>query len=175
MSPQQIVAVGARLLAAWLVVHLPGQINQFYFFISTGVDANSASLLVFTGCALVVEILLILSLWFFPLIIAQKLLGASSVEPPAPASPDLWLGMGCALIGLWVLTTSVPALLLNLYALIGVTDRYAEVNSLRHDLRHSVLYNAAEVAIALWLILGARGFRELYWWAQNAGIRKSGD
>ena len=83
--------------------------------------------------------------------------------------------MGCALIGLWLLTTSVPALLLNLYVLAGATDHYAEANSLRHDLKHSVLYNAAEVAIALWLILGARGFRELYWWAQNVGIRKSGD
>jgi hypothetical protein len=171
MSPQQIVAVGARLLAAWWVAHLPGAVNQFYWFIKSGVDSSSASLLAFTSCALVLEILLILALWFFPLTIARKLLRASSVEAPTPSAPDIWLGMGCALIGLWLLTTSVPALVLNAYVLVGA-DNYAE-SSLRHDVIHNVFYNSAEVAIALWLILGARGFRELFWWAQNAGLSKS--
>jgi hypothetical protein len=171
MSPQEIVAVGARLLAAWLVAHLPGQVNQFYWFIVTGVDASSASLVVFTACALVVEVLLILALWFFPLTIARKLLRASSAEPPTPLSPDIWLGMGCALIGLWLLTSSVPALLLNAYVLVGGSKD--ATTSLRHNVVHNVFYNSAEVAIALWLILGARGFRELFWWAQNAGVRKS--
>src|SRR5262249_47300628 len=85
-----------RLLAAWLFAHLPGEINQFYWFIASGVDASSVSLLVFTACALAVEILLVLALWFFPLTIARKLLRTSSSEPPSPSSPDIWLAMGCA-------------------------------------------------------------------------------
>jgi len=160
MSPQQIVAVGARLLAALLVAHLPRELNQFYWLIATGVDATSASLLA-------------LALWFFPLTIARNLLPESPSEPPAAAaaSPDIWLGMGCALIGLWLLTTSVPALLLNVYVLVGAGN--LATTPVRHDVVHNVVYHSAEVAIALWLILGARGFRELFRWAQNAGVRKS--
>jgi hypothetical protein len=173
MSPQQIVAVGARLLAALLVAHLPRELNQFYWLIATGVDATSASLLVFAAFALVFEVLLALALWFFPLTIARNLLPESPSEPPAAAaaSPDIWLGMGCALIGLWLLTTSVPALLLNVYVLVGAGN--LATTPVRHDVVHNVVYHSAEVAIALWLILGARGFRELFRWAQNAGVRKS--
>jgi hypothetical protein len=82
--------------------------------------------------------------------------------------------MGCALIGLWLLTTSVPSLVLNAYVLVGATDNYA-TTSIRHDVTHNVFYHTAEVAIALWLILGARGFRELFWWARNAGISKAAE
>jgi hypothetical protein len=172
MSPQQIVAVGARLLAVWLFAHLPGQVYQFYAFVVAGVDTASASLRVFTACALIFEVLLVLALWFFPLTIARKFLRSSSAELPAPSSPDAWLGMGCALIGLWLLTTSLPALVLNVYVLVGADNNYAETTSLRHDVSHNVFYNSAEVAIGLWLILGARGFRELFWWARNAGVSK---
>jgi len=174
MSPQQIVAVGSRLLAAWLVARLPGEVNQLYWFIATGVDANSASLVFFTACALLLEILLVLALWFFPLTVARRLLRASSSETPATSSPDLWLGMGCALIGLWLLTSSVPSLVLNAYVLVGATDNYA-TTSIRHDVTHNVFYHTAQIAIALWLILGARGFRELFWWARNAGISKAAE
>jgi hypothetical protein len=168
MSPQQVVAVGARLLAVWLFAHLPGQVYQFYALLVSGVDALSASLRFFAGIALVFEVLLILALWFFPLTIARKLLRSSSEEHPIPSSPDMWLGIGCALIGLWLLTSAVPALVLNAYVLVGA-DNYAETASVRRN----VFYNSAEVAIGLWLILGAKGFRELFWWAQNAGVSKS--
>ena len=85
----------------------------------------------------------------------------------------MWLSIGCALIGLLLLTTSVPGLLLNLYILVGAATEYGGGNSLRQDVTHNVFYNSAEIAIGLWLILGARGFREAFWWAQRAGVRKS--
>jgi len=43
------------------------------------------------------------------------------------------------------------------------------------SLRHSVLYYLAEVALSVWLILGARGFRKIFWWASNVGINKHSD
>jgi hypothetical protein len=29
-----------------------------------------------------------------------------------------------------------------------------------------------ELLIALWLVLGGKGVSKIFWWAQNAGIRK---
>jgi len=40
------------------------------------------------------------------------------------------------------------------------------------QLQRGVLYDFVELGISLWLILGAKGFRKIFWWAQNAGTRK---
>jgi hypothetical protein len=119
--------------------------------------------------ALLFEMVAVLALWLFPLTIARSLLRAAGEErPPPSSSPDLWLGMGCALIGLWLLATSLPALLLDWFVL-AQANSYDETTSLRH----SVFYYAAEIAIAAWLLVGARGFRELFWWLRRAGVSKT--
>jgi hypothetical protein len=166
MSPQQIVAVMARLLAVWIVIHLPGQAGEFVFASSRGADSG---LRVFAACAFVVEVLASVVLWFFPLTVTRKLLRSSSDERPPPASSDVWLGMGCALIGLWLLATSLPALVIDGLILASSINASGDVSS---SLRQNVVYYVAEVAIAAWLILGARGFREVFWWARNAGVSK---
>jgi len=167
MSPQQIVAVMARLLAIWIVIHLPGQAYEIAFASSRD---SEPSMRLFAVGGLALEILACLALWFFPLTIARKLLRCSSQERPPPSSSDLWLGMGCALIGLWLLATSLPALVINLFILGSAIGASGDVSS---SLRQNVFYYLAEVAIAAWLILGARGFREIFWWARNAGVSKA--
>ena len=73
-----------------------------------------------------------------------------------------------SLIGLWILTTTVPRLAVDLYVLSYMpgADDYSPV-------RRSILYEFAEAVIALWLICGAKGFRKVFWWAQSAGTDKS--
>ena len=51
------------------------------------------------------------------------------------------------------------------------------LNSMERYVDHSqllrgVFYDLLELAIAIWLIFGGKGFRKLFWWAQNAGFRK---
>jgi hypothetical protein len=161
MSPHQFVAVAARLFAVWLVIHLPGQAYGFFTDSSKLNDPTLGMVALGVG---VVELIVILGLWFFPNTIARKLLGSSSSEPPPPSSADAWLTMGCALMGLWLLATSLPALLLDLF----VMSKYEFED--KSSLWRSVLYYIAEAAIGVWLILGARGFRRIVWWARNAGI-----
>jgi len=67
-----------------------------------------------------------------------------------------------------MLTSSLPSLVLGAYALFYVDSGISD-----SDLKSTVLYNLVEVAAALWLIFGARGFRRLFWWAQNAGVKKA--
>jgi hypothetical protein len=36
------------------------------------------------------------------------------------------------------------------------------------DMRFAWVYYLAEIAIGIWLLLGARGARRLFWWARKA-------
>jgi hypothetical protein len=107
-----------------------------------------------------------LGLWFFPRSVAGKLLPEPAGHAPAVSSPDTWLAMGCALIGLWMLTYAVPALARDAVVLQLATDYYQDTS----QTRSWVFYNLLEVVIAFWLVFGAAGFRRLFWWARSAGI-----
>jgi hypothetical protein len=162
MSPHQIIAVAARLLAVWMVIHLPGQV---YGFFDSDAKLNDPSLRWLAVGVALVEITLIFVLWSFPHAVARRLLRTSTSQTQAQPTADTWLQMGCALIGLWLIATSLPALLLDTF-LLSTSNPVDDSASLRH----SVFYYFAEVVIGVWLVLGATGFRQLFWWAKNAGI-----
>lgn len=126
MSPQQIVAVVARLLAVWIVIHLPGQVSEIVYL---GGHDTDRSMRAFAVGGFAVELFVSLALWFFPLTIARKLLRSSSEERPPPSSSDVWLGMGCALIGLWLLATSLPALVINFFILGSAIGSSGDISS----------------------------------------------
>jgi hypothetical protein len=161
MTPHQIVAAAARLFAVWMAIHLPGQVYEFF---AQDFKVHDASLRLVAACIAALEVIVILALWLFPNVIARRLLGPPPSEPPTPSSADTWLRMGCALIGLWLLATSLPALILDTYALsVSTFDE-------NQSLWHSIVYYVTEVVLGVWLVLGGSGFRQLVWWARNAGI-----
>jgi len=162
MSPHQIIAVVMRLIAVWMVIHLPGQV---YGFVDSDAKLNDSNLRWLAFGVALVEIALIIGLWAFPDTLAKKLLRSPVSETPTPSFADTWLQMGCALIGLWLLATSMPALVLDTF-LLSTANSVDDTASLRH----SVFYYLAEVVIGVWLVLGATGFRQLFWWAKNACI-----
>ena len=159
MSPHQAIAVAARLFAIWLLIHLPGQAYAFF--------ADESRVRLITLCVVVVELIIILAFWIFPDTVARTLLRSSSAEPPPPASADAWLSLGCALMGLWLLATSLPSLLVDVFAWSSM-----QLDD-RSFLWRSVFYDFSQVAIGVWLTLGARGFRRVVWWARNAGTGAS--
>jgi len=163
MTPHQVIAVAVRLFAVWLAVYVLRTVASFAFMGPReipGVGVVVASLGLTAALAA--------ALWFFPRLIAGKLLSPEAARPEGPASPDLWLAMGCALLGLWMLTFAVPSLVMDTYALV-----YVDAASDDSSLKRSVAYYVAEIAIALWLVFGAKGFRRLFWWAQNSGYKKA--
>jgi hypothetical protein len=122
----------------------------------------------FAVTLVVLAALLVGALWLFPGTIARKLLSPDNAKPETSASPDLWLAMGCALLGLWLLTSALPTLIFDAYALV-----HLDPGGDRGNIPQSVVYYVVEVAIALWLVFGAKGFRRLFWWARNAGYKKA--
>jgi hypothetical protein len=163
MSPYQAVAVAVRLFAVWLAIYVLRTVISFAFVRQSGVPGFGVAVAFVVLTALLVGVL-----WFFPGSIARKLLSPENAKPETAASADLWLAMGCALLGLWMLTSALPSLVLDTYALV-----YIDVTSDDSELKRSVLYLLVQIAIALWLLLGAKGFRRFFWWARNAGYKKA--
>ncbi len=162
MLPREVVAVAIRLFAICLGLSvlrmLPSLLitpearppGYAYDFFIVGVTAALA-----------------FALWFFPRLVAGKLISGRS-ERNATTSADTWLAMGCALIGLWMLTNAVPALIRDAFVLQSAASELSDTA----NIKSWVLYNFVEVAIALWLAFGATGFRQLFWWARSAGLGK---
>jgi hypothetical protein len=163
MSPHQAVAVAVRVFSVWLGIYVFRTVASFAFVRQSDVPGFGVAV-----AFVALTVLLVAALWFFPRSIAGKLLSPDNAKPEPSASPDLWLAMGCALLGLWMLTSALPSLIFDTYALV-----YVDPTSNDANLKRSVLYYVVEVAIALWLVFGAKGFRKLFWWARHAGYKKA--
>jgi hypothetical protein len=168
MSPHQILAIAVRVFAIWLTVRLVmiipyeyAQVTAYYMQTADQVGAGLSR--AYYGIAALLVIALLFVLWRFPLTIAKKLMTSSVSEVQESRSPDLWLAMGCALIGLWLLTARVPSLLFDVMQYgDGFIERlpYPGIMLTRY---------VVEIAIGVWLVFGAKGFRKLFWSARNAG------
>jgi hypothetical protein len=163
MSPHQAIAVAVRLFAVWLLIYLIPGVVGFYVQYEKHDDPYKLAIAV---AVTVVAAVIVLALWLFPQTIARRLLTPSSTVSGAPASPDMWLAMGCALIGLWMFASSLPALISNALILHFAQDAYQDTSQIKHTL----LYDFGRTLIAGWLMFGAKGFRKLFWWARYAGI-----
>lgn len=160
MSPHQIIAVAVRLFAIWLFSGL-AVYAPFYFWIDPGTgDVNSALALIVGG---VIVLFLALGLWRFPLTVANKLLSSTVQERPDKEGADLWLAMGCALMGLWFLTTAISGLLAS------IMQTSSEFGGGYLNMSTWPGVYLPKMIIGLWLVLGGKGFRKLFWWVRNAG------
>jgi hypothetical protein len=162
MSPHQIIAVAVRLFAVWLAVTTVVSAPSSYVRLleAEGSSMSASAVVIF---AAVLALGIVYLLWRFPLTIAGKLLAPSAQEPAESASPDLWLSMGCALIGLWLLVQFVPLLARDLMV---VFEGYSSDGAI---LKLRLATDLPGVLIGLWLVFGAKGFRKVFWWARNAG------
>jgi hypothetical protein len=161
VTPQQIVALAVRLFAIWMAIQVLRMVP--WFFEPAAFQASSR---VWNTFVVALSAVIVLILWLSPRIIAGKRVTSSAGQSQAPMSADTWLIVGCMLIGLWTLTTTVPRLVYDTIALNSTP--YWKNNP---DLRYWVVYNLVEVCIAAWLIVGGKGITKAFRWVQNAGIR----
>jgi hypothetical protein len=162
VTPQQIVALALRLFAIWLALQTLRLLPSF--FTARRIESTGYVWMTFM---LALTVVVIVALWVFPRTIAGKLMPTPDPQPQPSATPGVWLAIGCTLLGLWVLTTTIPGLVYDALALNELSS-YDD----RSELQHSIVSYVVEIGIALWLILGAKGVRKLFRWAQNVGVRK---
>lgn len=162
MSPQQTIAVLVRLFAIWLGIYFVRMLPAFYDqMLETG-DSNATVIAAVVAVLIAVALLL---LWFFPRTIGGALLGSAPPLSTESASPDTWFAIGCALIGLWLLIPGLTRLLYNL-SLLYLAQRTPNLDV--PNITFAWIYYVIEIAFGVWLLLGAKGARKLFWWARRA-------
>lgn len=163
MTTRQTIAVAARVFAIWLVLY---GLETGYLAVIVLRTNTSTGVLAFGVLLAVIWVTAGLALWNFPQTIARNLLPRELEDERNPESgatqPDSWLAVGCALIGVWMMVSSLPALAQD------IADGWGSA-----QLSGSAVYFVVRIVIGAWLILGARGLRKIVRWTQYAGIRRS--
>ena len=162
MTPHQTIAVLVRLFAIWLAIYFGRMLPAFYKQMVHTDDSNATIIAVVIALLIAAAVLI---LWFFPRTIAGALLDSKRPLVAESASPDIWLAVGCALIGLWLIIPAVSSLLYDL-SLLYLAQRTPGLGV--SDLSYYWMYYVIEIAFGVWLLLGARGARRLFWWARRA-------
>lgn len=162
MTPQQTVAVGIRVFAVWILLNA---LNVGYFALVGFVGNTSPGAENLDLVPTVIWLLAGLVFWCFPRVIAGKLLphkGDEAVPDSSAISADTWLAVGCALIGVWVVVSSLPWLVQDLATWASA-----------HLSAFGGVYELVRFLLGVCLIIGAGRLRAIVRRAQYAGIRRS--
>lgn len=169
MTGKQFVALGVRLFAIWLAIDILDGIPGVYAMLENWSQPTSAGFVAAIAATAVVLALIATLLWRFPLAVASKLLSRQALDATVaiPASEHIERA-GFCLLGLWLLIQAAPRLVfdavrLKLYFAPGSTLE------LRPEDYASVAAHCVELALAAWLLLGAKGLRGVLRWARTAG------
>jgi hypothetical protein len=161
MTPHQTLAVVVRLFAIWLAIYIARAAPAFYREAARYRDTPGTVGAVLIAIA---ALALVIFLWFFPRTVALKLLDERNLAPTQSASPDTWFAVGCGLLGLWLIVPALANLTWTLSVVyLAQRDPAVDTSNLRID---SISY-VIDIALGIWLLLGARGARKLFWWARQ--------
>jgi hypothetical protein len=163
MSPLQVVSIAVRLFALWLCVYAFMTAGSALFRLKEFNDPWAYALVAAIGVA---TLALAGFLWFFPRTVARGLLPGADAPPAQASSPDTWFAIGCSLLGLWVLTGTIPALIRYLIVIV-LAQRSG--TPLGDDWHTGAVDDLVEFGLGVWLLLGAKGIRKVVLWLRTAG------
>jgi hypothetical protein len=166
MTSAQIVGLGVRLFAIWLVVSVLQHVPLMWQF-SASVE-SSGSTYVVTVAVGALLLVLAAGLWFFPLAVANTLIPSSSKTDYVQLSLDQAQSVGFTLLGLWVLASAVPDSFYWLFMIYqaSVPETLFELRTSNYA---SMVSTAVRLILGIWLLFGARGLLGLLRWARSAG------
>lgn len=167
MTSRQFVALGVRLFCVWLAIYILRSVPAYWIAISDQRSAGTAAAVVMATLAFFAAIALLL--WLFPLTVARKLLSRSALDQTVALPPHEQIERaGFCLMGLWLLTRAIPVLVFEAF-LSHLDAPTGATVELRPQDYAAIAEHLVELAIALWLLFGARGLRGLLTWARSAG------
>jgi hypothetical protein len=165
MTPQQALALGVRLFAVWYALVIVREVFGFLAMPRPPLDSQELTVVI---VGVVVSVVLLLVLWFFPKSIARGLLPNSTDAPSQALSYQMWFALGTALLGLWFVASSITPILRNLSVMYVFRPELINSEDAR-SLRVGLLYYAVELLLGLCLLFGATGIRKLIWRIRNVG------
>lgn len=155
MTPQQIVALGIRLLAIWLAV------SSFRYFVLVPADLGGLNLdeksrqahVVAAACAAAAVLL-----WLFPMWTAHKLLPRTRFENTISLNAAEAARVGCALIGLWFFTQGLLDAVWFLFLALLFPGSESAFGSLGKEAQLNFIVTLATLAVGLVLIFRSATF-----------------
>lgn len=166
MTSAQIIGLGVRLFAIWLLVSVVRHVPHMWQTNQSLADASS----VYVAIALVTGLTFLLAavLWFFPLTVAKTLIPSSSKTDYVQLPLEQAQSVGFTLLGLWVLVNAVPDSFYWLFMLYQASIPETLLN-LGPSHRADIVSTVIEVVLGIWLLFGARGLLGLLRWARTSG------
>ena len=164
MNAQQILSVAVRLFAIWLFLYAVSSLTGTYIEINKHGGHIALQIILWS---LSIIVLICCLLWLFPAFVARRILQESSTPAEQTTAFDDWFSLGCSLIGVWVLSKAIPALvsylLLNYMGKTAYGNGYVE----NPDWHLLVTFNVLHIIFGIWLFIGARGLKKALHWAKN--------
>lgn len=158
MTPQQIVALGVRLVAVLVGFYS----LRFLLFLPVSMSstnlADQAHLSYIVGA---LALLLAIFFWFFPMAIAHRILPRTKFENHLNLQTFEAARVGCSLIGLWFAITVVPGLVWFLFSNQVNSSGQSFFRSLSADDRMTFAFYLAELVLALLLIFRSNLFAHI--------------
>jgi hypothetical protein len=150
MTPQQIVGLGVRLFAIWLLLlglpyvwYIPSALER------QSIDGGTSPSIVIGFVYIAIAVLL----WFVPMVVAHRLIPRTNFDNVLRIAPIEAARVGCSLLGLWLFLTSAPALISYLFRAFLILGSGSLYGSLSLDQKLDVGFYLVEVLISSALIL----------------------
>lgn len=155
MSREDILTVALRLFAIYLVIgalQLVGQAS------ATDINLPTGSLIAAIALSIIFPLVIAALLWLLPLRITAILLPGID-ERPAAFSTDTVpaLEIGCILIGLWLLASSLSDTTYWVITLIAALNNEWGLQIIPMQDLASMAATLMQLGLSAWLLLGYRG------------------
>jgi hypothetical protein len=161
MTPQQLIGTAVRLFAIWL-----GITSIAYF---SSIPAALAAAPIGNGSGVTVAyalggiyVLAALLLWFFPMVVAQKLVPRTQHTNHLSFRSYELARVGCALLGLWLVSKALPSVVWFLFRSFLFTDAGgSSFSALAPEAKLDVAVSFFELAFAVVVIVKSGAFARL--------------
>lgn len=154
MTPQQLIGTAIRLFAIWLALSSVAFLSAIPSALSaSGIAEDSiVASRVVGGLYLLVAILL----WFFPMVVAHKLLPRTSHTNRLELPGFELARVGVGLLGLWLLAKAAPTLVWVVFRAFLFFGPGSPFSSLPPETKLEVGIAAFELALAVAFLLKSR-------------------
>lgn len=165
MTPQQFVGMGVRLFAVWLaLVGLNAFGGYFRALGQPGLKESAEFLLIVPLLYYLVAALL----WLFPMSVAHRLVPKTRFENVLSFVPFELARVGTALLGLWLLATSMPWLATFLIRVVAFqTTGTSFFSQLSPDERFYLLEETLRVLVGIAFVFASTSIAQRFLVATN--------
>jgi hypothetical protein len=160
MTPQQLIGLAVRFFSVWLTITSIAYFSSIPQALKNAPLETGASVAVAYGLG-VTYLVGALVLWFCPMLLAHKLLPRTQYENRLSFQVHELARVGCALVGLWLLSQSLPSLVWVIFRSILFVDSGSAFSALTPEARLDVFVALFQAGFALLVLFKSKAFANI--------------